>query len=596
MNDLLIIGGAFLDRLHFSGQAAQAAGGAGLYTAAAAHRLGAGVTMFSPLPKPMPEVLQPLQDRVEWIGPVVAPEDLPRFEITHYTDGRTELVNASFGMEFTLHPLTLPENLAQYRIVHLTPVGAAHHQLDCLKICRQRGARRISAGTFPCIVEAETEYVREILQMADLFFMNEEEAICLFGSVEAACTRPGKMLFLTMGERGTWAIQGDHRTFVPAVEADMLDPTGAGDSFCGATLAGLAQGWHPIMAGRRAAALAARVASAPGPNALWQAGPPPQEQCDPRVIFNPRQISRVAALIGSLPDVQSYDFSGPGLPPAGHPGALDYFFAATLQQFGFWHESDGRYQAPMIASLEGREAKGSDYLWRAYSRGLSIEEGSFFTPQHQADLSHEEMLVVFRAEDGTDPLPASDLHLAQARAYGRDMLALGLTPAEVCQSANASRNPLLDFFETLNHVGGYKEDPLRKKAGLLAMILSQRPERFLHLRPEEQIPPIIDYHLMRSCLRIGLLEVVDAALEEKLVGRRVLHPNEEWAVRHAAYEAIQQLVELSGRELGAVDWFFFNARRRCPEMTEPECERCPVDPVCAHRKALFQPVMRTTFY
>jgi hypothetical protein len=45
-----------------------------------------------------------------------------------------------------------------------------------------------------------------------------------------------------------------------------------------------------------------------------------------------------------------------------------------------------------------------------------------------------------------------------------------------------------------------------------------------------------------------------------------------------------------------VDWFFFNARRRCPEMTEPECAHCAVDPACAHRKALFQPVLRTTFY
>jgi hypothetical protein len=31
-------------------------------------------------------------------------------------------------------------------------------------------------------------------------------------------------------------------------------------------------------------------------------------------------------------------------------------------------------------------------------------------------------------------------------------------------------------------------------------------------------------------------------------------------------------------------------------MTEPECWHCEVDPVCAHRKELFQPVIRTTFY
>jgi len=53
---------------------------------------------------------------------------------------------------------------------------------------------------------------------------------------------------------------------------------------------------------------------------------------------------------------------------------------------------------------------------------------------------------------------------------------------------------------------------------------------------------------------------------------------------------------LSGKSMGAVDWFFFGARRRCPEMTEPECAVCPVDPVCGHHTELFQPVMRTTFY
>jgi hypothetical protein len=59
---------------------------------------------------------------------------------------------------------------------------------------------------------------------------------------------------------------------------------------------------------------------------------------------------------------------------------------------------------------------------------------------------------------------------------------------------------------------------------------------------------------------------------------------------------MQRVQALSGRSMGAVDWFFFNARRRCPEMTEPDCANCAIDSVCAHRKELFQPVRRTTFY
>ena len=61
-------------------------------------------------------------------------------------------------------------------------------------------------------------------------------------------------------------------------------------------------------------------------------------------------------------------------------------------------------------------------------------------------------------------------------------------------------------------------------------------------------------------------------------------------------ERIEKLGEISGRDTGVLDWFFFNSRERCPEMTEPECSHCSIDALCAHRKELFQPVMRTTDY
>jgi hypothetical protein len=139
------------------------------------------------------------------------------------------------------------------------------------------------------------------------------------------------------------------------------------------------------------------------------------------------------------------------------------------------------------------------------------------------------------------------------------------------------------------------------------LILEQRPEMFLRsagaprltgegLGVRDTEPPVIDYHLMRSCLRTGLVDVIDDDLRRRLIGREELSSGEEWAVRFAAYQAIQQVQSLSGRSMGAVDWFFFNARRRCPEMTEPECRQCAIDAACAHRKELFQPVIRTTYY
>ena len=45
MNRLLVIGGAALDRLHLPDRSVDSAGGAGMYTALAANRCGAQVSM-----------------------------------------------------------------------------------------------------------------------------------------------------------------------------------------------------------------------------------------------------------------------------------------------------------------------------------------------------------------------------------------------------------------------------------------------------------------------------------------------------------------------------------------------------------------------
>ncbi|HIP70937.1 MAG TPA: hypothetical protein EYH05_06030 [Anaerolineae bacterium] len=72
------------------------------------------------------------------------------------------------------------------------------------------------------------------------------------------------------------------------------------------------------------------------------------------------------------------------------------------------------------------------------------------------------MLALYRADDGSDPMPALDLHWQMAREYGRDLQTLQLTPQAIIQQARESERPLQTFLQILDHVGGYKEDPLRK--------------------------------------------------------------------------------------------------------------------------------------
>jgi sugar/nucleoside kinase (ribokinase family) len=531
MNHFLVLGGASQDTLHLQDRSVTAAGGAGMYTAMAAWRCGARVAMFCPKPSPCPTLLRPVFERLtDCPGPVIAPQENPRFEIS-YRSGMTEYLSLFFGAEDRLTPDVLPDDLSKYDLAHVIPIGDPRMQLAFVQACRARGVQRISAGTFPIHAEGEPAGVRAVIEASDIFFMNKREATAVFGSLEEARVAPGKLLFVTMGKEGACIIQGAHQTRIPAAAALEIDPTGAGDTFCGATLAFLLQGDHPMMAARRAAALAAEMIGRVGPSALMVEMPPPQITQDGRVRVNELQLRKIAAKVSSLMEEAPFPFTGPEYPPVGHPAVLDYFFAATLQQFSFWSTVDSQYSFPLIAPIGGLKRKGSDYMWTAYTRALQAEP-DFCSVERQASLSLEEMRDLFRADDGQDPMPALELHLQQARAYGRDMLALDLTPRLVLEKALASPEPLQTFLGILDHIGGYKEDPLRKKPGLLALILNQRPERFLPLRAAEQVPPVIDYHLMRSALRTGLVDVLEQELEGKLSARQVVTAEEEWAVRY----------------------------------------------------------------
>lgn len=591
---ILIIGAASLDTYHFAGQIQDSVGGAGLYAALAAARMESDVSMLGPRLDPIPTIFQPIIERVQWIGPLTTADRFCHFDI-EYKDHKTTYLEYDVSAEAELNPADLPANIAEFAGVHITALSCVSQQLDFLQACRSRSHALISAGTCGHDISTEPEMVRKLIAAADIFFLNHSEAEHLFGRMENAQTRPGAVLVITLGEQGALVIQGSFATHIPGVQASELDPTGAGDTFCGATLAGIVNGYHPILAARRAAVLSAHMISALGPNALLDDSALDFERLDPRIALDPGQIERISAQAAAQPAIAPHNFIEPCLPAEGHPAMLDFIFATTLQQFSFWETENGRYHHPLLAPLDGQVSKGAEYLWRAYMRRLD-DQPELFTPAGQLDPSEDELADLYRADDGTNPMPAFDLHYEIARAYAQDMLALDLTPQKIVEMSNLSPTPIKTFLEILDKISGYKEDPLRKKSSLLVEILVNRPERFLKPAPDEKLDPIVDYHNMRACLRMGLVDIVDSELKSAVAQRKLISAEDEWAVRFACYRAIELCAALSGKGVEGVGQFFFNSRKYCPEMTKPDCASCLVDSACAHRTELFQPVFRTTFY
>lgn len=594
---LLVVGGASLDVLHVRGRGpVHSIGGAGLYTALAAARTGVEVTMLAPVPRPMPEAFAGIAGLIRWVGPVVSPDALPRFEIAYDDQGEVAHFDQHLGAEPDLTPDLLDTDDVRGPHGSLPPLASCVPFLDAdlqrvfVHELLARGCV-VATNTYGLAARTHTERVRGTSMLADAFFCNAVEAGVLFGDLAAAPGPVGAVRFVTLGGAGAVVQRDDRLDHVPAPRVAVVDPTGAGDTFCGTVLGRLAQGDHPVQAARAAVVAAAGTVQDVGPAALLRPAPPSPPG---PVHVDHARVTVMGALLARLDEVQPFDFVAPDLPPVGDPGAVAWFFAAVLQQFGFWHDDGERWTAPATGTLHGVTRKGSDHLWALYRRWAD-DDPAAMTAAHQASLDTPTVAARLADDDGV-PLPAMAERLACAQAYGVSMQRAGWAPEMLLAAANAAPRPTAALLALLDHVGGYREDPYRKKSALLAAVLRQRPEGFLRVVAHDDVPAIVDYHVQRSCLRTGLVVVDDGVLRRRLEQRRLLTAVEEDAVRAACVEAVDGLVAASGRSMGAVDWFLFGMRRRCPETTVPDCDRCPARPACARDVDLFQPVLRTTAY
>lgn len=101
----------------------------------------------------------------------------------------------------------------------------------------------------------------QLLKDADLLIVNEIEA-AFYGD---ALHERGGLVALTLGGEGAALFKmGQEIARVPAFDVEVVDTTGAGDTFCGALAVALAEGQPPEQALRFASAAAALAVTRPG--------------------------------------------------------------------------------------------------------------------------------------------------------------------------------------------------------------------------------------------------------------------------------------------------------------------------------------------
>jgi hypothetical protein len=164
------------------------------------------------------------------------------------------------------HPVTadqVPTGYWRARGVHLAP-NAPAAQLTLARQARRQGLTVTCDPGFHA-GSMRADDLDELLALVDAFLPSERELTALCPGRDAAAAlshlsgRARALVGVKLGSKGALVLlKGETAAcHVPAVAARPLDPTGAGDAFCGGFLAGLVRGEDAFAAGLRGAVSAA---------------------------------------------------------------------------------------------------------------------------------------------------------------------------------------------------------------------------------------------------------------------------------------------------------------------------------------------------
>ena len=136
-----------------------------------------------------------------------------------------------------------------YRDTRYVMLGNIDPVLQLSVLDQTTGATLVGMDTMNFWIDTARDPLHEVLKRVDLLFINDEEAMQLadewtvLGAAEAIHRMGPKLVVIKRGEYGSVLFGPGIRLFVPAVLlSNVVDPTGAGDTFAGGFMGHLSGG------------------------------------------------------------------------------------------------------------------------------------------------------------------------------------------------------------------------------------------------------------------------------------------------------------------------------------------------------------------
>lgn len=269
---------------------------------------------------------------------------------------------------------------------------------------------------------------------------------------------------------------------------------------------------------------------------------------------------------------------------------------------------DGAY---LEGTSRGKKLRGWDYLKDRLLVAVQ-KDPALVKPNNLTEISGADISNMMADGQGGGKITDPEGRARLLRDIGEVMLRQGWKNAEAIYQESGG------YLERPNHHGLLDKlalmeaynDPLKKKSYLFVEFMKNNGV-WSYKDPKNLGSPI-DYHITRGALRMGLVQVSDSALYQKLVAKEPVKLKEDLEIRGAVHEAIEDVskkLELSGEDTHHIFWNSF--RNCCPRET-PHCQSCPPNcllpdqyrfeprcafvPICDQKTELLEHNFQTDWY
>ncbi len=247
MVELVVLGHVSIDTIVFpDGRKIEMPGGAAAAVATSAALAGARVGLVTKVGEDFPrEWLERLARYVDVKGVQILPGRTIHIWVIYREDGSVESP-VEMGVAERMGETPIPEDYLKAELFHIAPIPPEEQ----LKVMERLEGRRVSLDFNPTYYEdyrRNPDLLRKLVSRSYAVFPNEREAELITGlkdarkAAEELYSWGAELVVITRGERGVLVYDGDFHEF-PALPVKVVDPTGAGDAFAGAFLAGLVKG------------------------------------------------------------------------------------------------------------------------------------------------------------------------------------------------------------------------------------------------------------------------------------------------------------------------------------------------------------------